>query len=225
MTRLCLLSSVFCLLLASCAAPREFLPTTTTYQLDAAGNRVAETVTQDGLIAASVAQSQARAACYAAQAQSETPPPPVDMAKWSPTMVYSYNLSQQQQQVFSMLADLLAGGDRCAPETNIFDMTARETESARAANTALGGKIANVAGIVGAVFGLGYVLDNVQGATTVNGDGNSNIANNNSVRQYQTAGQTTGDNSTTAAAESAGGYDPSLGCSYETWFSNGGFCP
>lgn len=94
---------------------------------------------------------------------------------------------------------------------------AREFEAA----TGLGGTIA-IGGFTYA--GLKSILSGV-GDTSItnNGDGNSvsEIRSDYSARQYYPGG----DNSVFHGSGESGGYDPSLGCSYETWFSNGGFCP
>jgi hypothetical protein len=224
MPRFCLLSSVFCLLLASCAAPREFLPTTTTYQLDAAGNRVAETVTQDGLIAAATEQFKAQQECYRAQAKKPRSSSTVDISKMTPTMQLSYAMSENSMQLAEMVVQALKTNDPCAlVGDNIFSMTARETEATMKYNTEWAGVIKFPAMIVTTGWAARYFIDGLMGNTyNVGGDGNEI---NRSTSQIQTAGQTTRENYVEQGGGSSGGYDPSLGCSYETWFTNGGFCP
>jgi hypothetical protein len=219
-----IVSSVFLLLLAACADIRQFAPTTTTYQLDSTGNRISETVTEDGLIAAAREQFRAQQECYKAQAEKPRSSSTVDISKMTPTMQLSYVMSENSMQLAEAVVQALKTNDPCAlVGDNLFSMVARETEATMKYNTEWTGVIKFPAMIATTGWAARYFIDGLMGNTyTVGGDGNEI---NRSTSQIQTAGQTTRENYVEQGSGSSGGYDPSLGCSYETWFTNGGFCP
>jgi hypothetical protein len=225
MMKTILVGTLAVFVLFGCAGIRQFAPTKTTYQLDEAGRRVSETVEEDGLIAASREQFKAQQECYRAQGRQLSSVQTVDLTKMTPTMQFAYTMSENNRQLTEVVVRALgANKDPCAlVGDNLFSMVARETEASMKYNTEWAGviKVPAMAGATG--WAARYFIDGLMGNTYNMGDGNEV---NRSTSQIQTAGQTTRENYVEQGAKSSsGGYDPSLGCSYETWFSNGGFCP
>jgi hypothetical protein len=225
MMKTILVGTLAVLILFGCADIRQFAPTSTTYQLDSTGRRVSETIVEDGLIAAAREQFKAQQECYRAQAEKPRSFPIVDLTKMTPTMQFAYTLSENNRQLTEVVVRALGTKDPCALiGDNIFSMTARESEATMAYNSKAIGLLSMPLNIATGGWAAGYFAGKIKGNTyNVGGDGNEI---NRSTSQIQTAGQTTRENYVEqGAGGSSGGYDPSLGCSYETWFSNGGFCP
>jgi hypothetical protein len=224
MMKTILVGTLAVLILFGCADIRQFAPTSTTYQLDSTGRRVSETIVEDGLIAAAREQFKAQQECYRAQAKKPRSSSTVDISKMTPTMQLSYVMSENSMQLAEMVVQALKTNDPCAlVGDNIFSMTARETEASMKYNTEWAGVIKFPAMAVATGWAARYFIDGLMGNTYNMGDGNEV---NRSTSQIQTAGQTTRENYVEQGAKSSSsGYDPSLGCSYETWFTNGGFCP
>jgi hypothetical protein len=199
MTRLCVLSSVICLLLASCAKPP----------------------TADH--AAMSATNEAVRVCREYNAVIER----AELIQYASLPATERTFALMHRETMSMIKSTW-GKDECTPGTNQWDAWAayyaghaEEVDSVVGLFRTLG--IAAAAG-----WAIDNLTSAMAGTTiTVNGDENaiSEVASDYSTRQYQTATDSTGDNNAQRAPVEKDPLANCEGCSAETCLANGGICP
>jgi hypothetical protein len=199
MTRFCLLSSVFCLLLASCAQP----PT---------ADHAAMTATNDAV-----------RVCREYNAVIER----AELTQYASLPATERTFALMHRETMSMIKSTW-GKDECTPGTNQWDAwAAYYAGHAEEVDSVVG--LFRTLGLAGAAIVVAdNITDAMSGTTlTVNGDSNqiSEVASDYSSRQYQTATGDTGDNNAQRAPVEKDPLANCEGCSAETCLANGGICP